>query len=168
MEMLLKQISAKVEKGTLYVCMLLCIAMTLVATAHVVWRYVLNNALTWSEEFLRFALVWFSLLSASLIHKRREHIGIVVFRGYLPSKAQKFIKRLITFIEIIGTGAATIIGVILLTKVQGQMTPAMRLPFWLPYLAVPVSFAFMTLYGIEHSVNEALGKTTESATDEYQ
>ena len=43
-----------VEKATLDVTMVICAVMLIVAWMHVIRRYVFNNALTWSEEFLRF------------------------------------------------------------------------------------------------------------------
>ncbi len=70
----LKMISDRLEALTLHVCIGICASMLVVASAHVIWRYVFNSALSWSEEFLRFTLVWFSLLSASIIHKRRGDI----------------------------------------------------------------------------------------------
>ncbi|HHY92493.1 MAG TPA: TRAP transporter small permease [Firmicutes bacterium] len=154
----LGRISDRLEKSTLFVCMVICGAMLLVAWAHIVMRYVFNNALSWSEEFLRFTLVWFALLSASIIHKRRGHIGIVIFREQLPPRAQYIIKRLLTYVEIAGTAVATFIGISLLLRVQGQTTPALRLPFAVPYASIPLSFLFMTFYGIEHAVNEAHGE----------
>lgn len=158
---LLKTISDRLEKSTLFVCMVICGAMLLVAWAHIVWRYVLNNALSWSEEFLRFTLVWFTLLSASIIHKRRGHIGIVIFRDMMPPKVQYVIKRLLTYIEILGTGTAAVIGITLILRVQGQTTPALRLPFAVPYAAIPLSFLLMTFYGLEHAFDEAHGGTVQ-------
>lgn len=153
----LKRTSDYLEKATFYVCMVICGVMLIVAWAHIIWRYVLNNALTWSEEFLRFSLVWFALLSASIIHKRRGHIGIVIFREHMPAKVQVVLKRLLTYVEILGTGIATAIGFLLLVKSQGQMTPALHLPFAVPYASIPISFLLMTFYGVEHAVQEAHG-----------
>ena len=62
------------------ISMALCASMLVVAIAHVVMRYVFNSALSWSEEFLRFAMVWFTLLSAAILHHRNGHVGIVIFR----------------------------------------------------------------------------------------
>lgn len=153
----MKVISDQLERLTLHACMLLCAAMLIVASAHVLWRYLFNSALSWSEEFLRFTLVWFSLLSASIIHKRRGHMGIEVFRDMLPSKAQVVIKRVLTYIEIIGTIATTIIGVMLVMRSQGQITPALHIPYAIPYISIPLGFLIMTYYGIEHAVREMKG-----------
>ena len=66
------------------ISMALCAAMLVVAMAHVIMRYVFNSALSWSEEFLRFSMVWFTLVSAAILHQRKGHVGIVIFRDMFP------------------------------------------------------------------------------------
>jgi len=149
-----KKFCDQLESTTLKVTMVICTFMLLVAWAHVIRRYVFNNALTWSEEFLRFSLVWFALLSASIIHKRRGHIGITIFRENMPKKIQIFLTRSIPYLAIIATSLTAIYGVNLLIRVQGQLTPALQIPVWIPYAAVPVSFTMMTIYGILHIISD--------------
>jgi len=84
------------EKVTLYAAMTICASMLIVAWVHVIRRDVFNNSLTWSEEFLRFSLVWFALLSASIIHKKRGHLGIVTFREMMPKKNSEFFREIYT------------------------------------------------------------------------
>lgn len=142
------------EKVSLYITMIICISMLLIAWAHVIRRYIFNNALTWSEEFLRFSLVWFSLLSASIIHKKRGHLGIIIFREKLPKKVRNILVKSIPYLAVVTTSIITIFGVILLMKVKSQLTPALRIPLVLPYASIPISFFLMTLYGISHILND--------------
>ena len=88
--------------------MIICIAMVVVAFAHVIWRYVFNSALTWSKNFA-FTLVWFALLSASIIQSA-GHIGIVIFRDRMPKNVQRIIIRLLTYVEMVATIAGTVVG----------------------------------------------------------
>lgn len=37
---------------------LVLVSMVVILMAHIVFRYVLNNSLTWSEELLKIMLVW--------------------------------------------------------------------------------------------------------------
>ena len=43
----------------------LILAMVGILIAHIVFRYILNNSLTWSEELLKILLVWFGMLSVA-------------------------------------------------------------------------------------------------------
>jgi len=153
----------QLESITLKVTMVICSLMLLVAWTHVIRRYVFNNALTWSEEFLRFSLVWFSLLSASIIHKSRGHIGITIFRENMPKKLQIFFERLMPYLAVLATSLTAIYGINLLIRVQGQFTPALQIPVWIPYAAVPVSFTMMTIYGILHIISDFKANTDKNA-----
>jgi len=142
------------EKITLYTVMIICATMLIVAWVHVIRRYIFNNSLTWSEEFLRFSLVWFALLSASIIHKKRGHLGIVTFREMMPKKIQIFLERSLPYLALVATSLTAIYGVNLMIRVQGQFSPALRIPVALPYAAIPISFILMTLYGIAHIIED--------------
>lgn len=150
----LERISNFLEKATLIFCVILCAVMLVIAWCHVFWRYALNNALVWSEECLRFMLVCLGMLSASVIQKRRGHIGVEFFRQKMPKKAQYVTGRLITVFEICATAIASVGGFILLSKSYGQITPALGIPYAVAYAPIPISFLLMTLYGIEHAVQE--------------
>ena len=58
------------------------IAMTLLAVivavgaAQVVFRYVFNSSLIWSEEFMRFGFVWVSMLSCSVAMREHKHVSV--------------------------------------------------------------------------------------------
>ncbi len=137
-----------VEKVTLVALRVLLAEMLVVAWAHVFCRYVLGSALFWSEELLRFSLVWFALLSASLIFRRKGHLGIVLFVEKFPKKLQSVISTAIIYIFLAINIVVTAQGFDLLGSVHDQLTPALRVPVSLPYASVPVSFLFMVLYGV--------------------
>src|SRR5512134_3181241 len=88
----------RVERWTLRITMAICAVMLVVAWMHVTRRYVFNSALTWSEEFLRFTIVWYALLSASILHKRNGHLGITIIRETFPETLQRFLKRVVIYL----------------------------------------------------------------------
>lgn len=141
------------ERGTLLVAGVLLVVMLVVAWAHVYRRYVLNDALTWSEEFLRFSLVWFAMLSASIIFKQRGHLGLVFLVKMLPAPVQERIDRAIRWLMLLLVGFVAYQGFTILWGVRGQVTPALRIPVWLPYGAIPVAFVLMAIYGLWHLVS---------------
>jgi len=51
-------------------------AMVIVCLAQVIWRYVFNDPLTWSEELARFLFVWVGYLSAWFAWTKRAHIAL--------------------------------------------------------------------------------------------
>jgi len=146
-----------VEKATLNITMALCAIMLVIALMHVTRRYVFNSALTWSEEFLRFSIVWYALLSASILHKRNGHLGITIFREMMPKKLQRFLERVVIYLATLTVGVVTVSGTILVFNTWGQITPALGISMSLPYAAIPVSFLLMTIYGVLHIIRDIKG-----------
>jgi len=146
-----------VEKYTLNITMGICALMLVVAWMHVIRRYVFNSALTWSEEFLRFAIVWYALLSASILHKRNGHMGITIIREAMPEVVQKFLKRAVIYLGTVTVALVTVFGAILVFNTRAQVTPALRISTAWPYAAIPFSFLLMTFYGIVHIIRDIKG-----------
>lgn len=154
----LERFCDRVEKITLDVTMAICAVMLVVAWMHVIRRYVFNNALTWSEEFLRFTIVWFAMLSASILHKRNGHLGITIFRDKLmPKWLQKVLQRFTIYLATVTVCIVTVAGVMLVKETWGQITPALGISTALPYAAIPVSFFLMIIYGIMHIIRDIKG-----------
>ena len=146
-----------VEKATLDATMVICAIMLVVAWMHVIRRYVFNSALTWSEEFLRFSIVWFTLLSASILHKSNGHLGITIFREMMPKGLQKVLERTVIYLATLTAAVVTVTGVMLVVNTWDQMTPALRISMGLPYAAIPAGFFLMTIYGIMHVIRDIKG-----------
>lgn len=141
------------ERVTFWVTSILLVVMLAVALAHIFWRYVLNNALPWSEEFLRYSLVWFAMLSASIMYKRREHLGLVFVVRALPPRARTVVDRAMRWLLLILSVVISYHAVDLLVRVQGQHTPALRIPMAIPYGGITVAFMLMAVYSVWHLVS---------------
>jgi len=136
------------EKWTLIVMMGL---LVVVIFAQVFTRYVMGQALFWSEEFGKFLFVWMSWLGVSAGLNEKEHIQVKLFpnalrnRGKLRSEKAVYILVdalwFFTSILMVVYGWEIISGQ-LETGVYGAAT---RIPMWIPYLSVPVSGVLVCL-----------------------
>ena len=61
---------------------LVLVSMIVILMAHIIFRYVLNNSLTWSEELLKIMLVWFGMMSVAVLAARRESSKSTCRRRY--------------------------------------------------------------------------------------
>ena len=122
--------------------------MAVVVFLQVIFRYVLNLPLFWTEEFARYSLVWASLLGSAVAVKRGQHIAVTIFMDRLPAS----LRRGLTIFALISV--ATILAIILWGGVQlvaitrAQISPALRVSMSIPYLAVPVGAGLMLLHTI--------------------
>ncbi len=148
-------VSFKVLKAILCVILL---GMVGILMAHVIFRYVLNNSLSWSEELLKILLVWFGMLSVSVLAARREHVAIVVFKEHMPKKVADTLTKITQVLIVLICVVVVIVGVQYVISAGFRPTPALRLPYGYAYAAVPVSFVFVTLYEFRNLLVDITGK----------
>lgn len=134
-----------------YLVVFLLTVMTAVVFWQVVARFVLKTPLPWSEELARYFLVWTTFLGASIGVKRGAHIGVEAFTLLLPKNARKIVQYLavalsVIFLLVVFKESITIIQKQLATN---QVSPAMRIPMWWAYAAIPVGTLLMSIRFIQ-------------------
>lgn len=140
----------------LAVLVAMAIAMLGIALAHVYYRYMLNDSLTWSEEFLKVFLVWFCILSATIISIRREHVSIVIFKKMFPVKVQNVLSIITQIIMLLASIIALILGIRLVMSAGTRLLPSIRIPYGVAYAAIPTAFAILTLYEFRNFMADIL------------
>lgn len=133
-------------------------AMVGILMAHIVFRYVLNNSLTWSEELLKILLVWFGMLSVAVLAARREHVAIVVFKNLMPKKLSAFWTKFTQGLTVIACILLIVLGFTYCQTAGFRLTPALRIPYLYAYLAIPVGFMFVTLFELRNFLVDVTGK----------
>ena len=56
--------------------MTLLAIIVVVGAAQIVFRYVFNSSLIWSEEFMRYGFVWVSMLSCAIAMREHKHVSV--------------------------------------------------------------------------------------------
>jgi TRAP-type transport system small permease protein len=64
-------------------------AMVVVGGLQVFNRFVINQSLSWGEEFQRYAHIWVIFLAIPVAYNRGAHIGMQVLFNKLPGRLQK-------------------------------------------------------------------------------
>lgn len=141
-----------VYKVVLAAVIIIGFIMLVVAWAHVFCRYVLNDSLTWSEELLKILLVWFCLLSTTIIAVQREHVSIVVFKQMMPLKVNHALTFIAQVLMFIASVIVLVIGIDFVMIAGSRMTPALRLPYRYTFSAIPVAFAILSLYEFRNMI----------------
>lgn len=76
----LNKISDAVNNVSKIVCGLLMGYLAIVCTLQVIFRKVLNNSLTWSEESMRYVFIWMILLATATTVKEGSGAAIDLLR----------------------------------------------------------------------------------------
>lgn len=113
-------------------------AMTVDVLLGVFFRYVVQDALTWTEETARYLMIWTGFIGTGLALREGNHVAVEFLIHRLSGAGHR---ALIMLIRILSLGfLASVIGasLLLLPRVSTQRTPALAISMLWPYLAVPM------------------------------
>jgi len=126
----------------------LLVGTVAIAFVQVVFRYVLNSALSWPEEMARFAFVWFVFLAAAMVTRRSRHVVIDLLPRALGPSALRVHACAARIISATVAAFLLVYGADLVLK-STYVSPALQWPYTYLYLAVPsgaaISLALLTL-----------------------
>jgi TRAP-type C4-dicarboxylate transport system permease small subunit len=122
------------------------IVMFVLTTVQVVLRYVFNNALSWSEELVRFVFVWATFLGAAIGIKEHIHIGVDAIVNLLPASLRRYADTLV-YLIIFAFGIVMIVaGMPVVTLTHSQLSPALEVPMSYVYICVPLAGLLCMIY----------------------
>jgi TRAP-type C4-dicarboxylate transport system permease small subunit len=159
----LQQISDIINRVTEVFLVIVLSAMAITILLQVLFRYVLNLPLFWTEELARYCLVWSSLLGSAVAVKRGRHIAVAILIERFPPD----LRRGLTIIALISVAAVLAIilwgGIQLVAITRAQISPALRVSMSIPYLAVPVGAGLMLLHTIVSLFETLTAKEADAA-----
>jgi len=124
-------------------CIVLMAIMTVFICGQVFTRYVLQVAMSWTEEVSRYLFIWTVYVGISYGVKKNRHICIDVVYNLLPEKYASYFAYIG---DILFLGFALFImtqgyDVFLRIVASGQTSPACEIPMWIVYGALPFGMA---------------------------
>jgi TRAP-type C4-dicarboxylate transport system permease small subunit len=123
--------------------------MVVVVFAQVIFRYSLEQPLSWSEEVARYMFIWATFLGASVAFYENTHINVTYFTDHIPNvRARALVMILADLASMTFLGMYVYEGFVVSNRVftLGQFSPSMEwLPIGLVYLAIPIGSLLMIL-----------------------
>jgi len=112
-------------------------------------RFVLNHAADWTEEFMRYALIWLTMLGVPYAYGKNQHITIEFIVDTFTEKGKK-INAIFTEIVILVLSISVFIvgGIMVTLNARGQVSAALQMPMQFYYLGVPVAGFLMVFYTV--------------------
>jgi TRAP-type C4-dicarboxylate transport system permease small subunit len=122
------------------------VAIVGVTFAQVVFRYVLQASLAWSEEVARFLLMWLAALSSAYAFKVRSHFALTFVVDRFEERVQRWIGTLVTavvsiFLLVFAWQAANFT-----LAVRDQIAPGTGMSMSIPYSSALVGSVLMLYY----------------------
>lgn len=125
---------------------LLMAAMVTAVVTGVWYRYVLNAALSWPEEFSRYSMIWVAAIGSGLLMRYGGgHIAVELLQRSLPERAAVLLRWLVKLIVVGFLLVLLVYGLDMAQRVERQRSAALRISMSVPYYALPAA-AMLMLY----------------------
>lgn len=164
MDNYLNQFSRGVSRGTAIIATLCAFAMILSLLNGVFYRYVLNDAPSWTDEVAVLAFSWSVMLFASVLVQENGHVRITLLLSALPAFLEKVLEKL-SILLVLAFGALMLwAGWQFTLFTADQVSPTLRYPLWIRSAAIPISGFLIVLHSLVLLVNPSRSQAVKEVT----
>ncbi|MFD2215615.1 TRAP transporter small permease [Metabacillus endolithicus] len=143
----MRDVKKSVDRVIEFLTCTLFLLMVAVASWQVLSRFILKNPSTFTEELLRYSLIWLAMLAAAYVVGKNEHIAITFLRDRLIEESRIKLDILIQSIFLLFSAIIMVYGGAKAASLtMAQISPALHVPMGFVYLALPVSGVFILFY----------------------
>lgn len=112
-------------------------------------RFVLNDPSQWTEELLRYLLIWCTMLGVPYAYGKHQHLAINLAINGMSERGKTILHLIIEILVLILSVSVFIIGGIMVTaNASGQISPALLLPMEVYYVCLPICGVLMVIYSL--------------------
>lgn len=112
-------------------------------------RFILRDPSDWTEEFVKYVLIWTTMLGVPYAYGKDKHISIGFVTGTFTPKGTAMDKIFNEILILLISVVIMIVGGIMVTaNAAGQVSAALQIPMQVYYSGVPVCGVLMVLYSI--------------------
>ncbi|MGL5972306.1 MAG: TRAP transporter small permease [Oscillospiraceae bacterium] len=146
----MEQIMTKIKKTTTIILSsitsVFLLAMTFLVLYQVFTRYILNNPSEFTEEIVRYLLVWTGFIGAAYSFNTRRHMAIVFFQDKLNPTIKKYLVAFTNLVILLFALFIMVIGGFNLSlSTMGALSALLNIPRGLVYLIGPISGIFIII-----------------------
>jgi len=155
-----KLIDENFEKPFLFIGML---AIIILITYQTLYRYIgtkifEGSSIVWLEEMARFIFIWISYLAIPIAIKTRSNIRVDIIYDKLSERLQGISWIVVDTCCLVLTAMIFGMGIDHINMMRGfpQLSPALQIPYLVPYLILPIGFGLMAIRCIQDIVKQTM------------
>lgn len=157
------------DKIIIAVLIMILSVMLAVGTMQVIWRYALQQSLSWSEEMMRYLYVWATMLGVSAAIRRKSFACIdsfLDFTGRKIPRAKLMMQVVSIAVQIFVFALMIIYGFQFMMRGALQSSPSLPIPMSCVYAAFPVGGILGVIFTIEEIYRDFFCKTKSECLTE--
>ena len=133
------------------------LAIALLVSTSIFFRYVLNNSITWSEEIAKYLMVWMVFVGAPVAMVQSRHIAIEIFPNLFRPRIRASIFLIVNLLIVMTMAFWTYRG---FTYTVGGMSQVMssfdKIPLGVVFASIPFGSCIMMIISFQISLNQIL------------
>jgi TRAP-type C4-dicarboxylate transport system permease small subunit len=119
--------------------------MVVVVFVQVIFRFFIQQPLSWSEEVARYVFVWIIWMGAAVVVKQGGHPGMDLLTKSFSPRWRRGVEVAMALLYAVTLLTVVVTGSALAYANMSQPSPAMELPMGIPYAAIPLAAVIMLL-----------------------
>jgi TRAP-type transport system small permease protein len=132
---------------TIMRCLMAITMFALVAggTWQIFTRWILNDPSTFTEEFMRYTLIWAGMIGSAYCFYKDQHLSLDLVKNKTQGVAKVILNCFIEVCVLGFVGYVFIYGGLKLTLNSINASPVLHIPFHFLYSILPISGCFIVL-----------------------
>ena len=153
----MKRLDHILDKFEEYACFFTMLAMAVAVLLQIINRSFLGRPFPWGEELARYMMIWATFIGVSAGVKIGSHIGVDALTNRLPERKKLYFTIVTDLMLLVFYIAVTFLSVQIVIRIRStnQLSPALRMPMWYAYLAMPVGFSLSCLRQLQRLLQKA-------------
>jgi TRAP-type transport system small permease protein len=163
-----KKISDRVIFVSDQISYVLVVFVTIDTGLAVFYRYIMNQPLRWTEEAGRYALIWLTMITASVAIRKRKHIILEALVNRLPKRLAICIEICMSLVIIVIIGIVTrYCWIMAFQTAMGMYAASLDIRMAWPYAALPVGFVLIIYHSIYVILEDIKRLITEKSVETF-
>ena len=148
-----RKLCAFTDKASEVMLAVSMVGMVIAVFCQVLFRYVLELPLFWTEEAARFLMVFAVYVGCAIGIRRDAHMGFTFIVDHSPRPVQ-FVMKLLQNLGILALNVYIIYyGMQVVLRNTYQVSPALQIPMWIVYAILPFAGVLACLQVIEKFID---------------
>lgn len=122
-----------------YLLVFLMAVLVIAVFMQVIFRFVIEQPLAWTEELARYCLIWITFLGAAFAMATKSHIGVEFFVNLLAVPVRRVVYLLAVVASLAFFLLLVVEGYELAMGAMSQESPVLRIPMGIVYGVIPLS-----------------------------
>jgi C4-dicarboxylate transporter DctQ subunit len=136
------------------ICAVLLAFMCVMVAVQVVLRYVFSFSFVWSEELIRYLMIWMVMIGSALVQDKNEHIRIDFFPMLAGPRTRRVMETIFRLCTLAFLAILTIKGVKMVYFNRLFESSGLRISMLWASLAIPLGAMLMGVYTLRDLIRE--------------